>query len=121
MKKNNHRKPKVISLFAGCGGLDLGFFHQGYEIVWANDIDKWAVATYRHNLGEAMICKDIEQVNPYKSKSIRSCDLILGGFTCQDFSVIWKRPGLNGERGNLYKSFLRFVDAKKPKAFVAEN
>jgi DNA (cytosine-5)-methyltransferase 1 len=46
---------------------------------------------------------------------------MLGGFPCQDFSMIWKRPGLNGERGNLYKSFLRFIAAKKPKAFVAEN
>ena len=65
--------------------------------------------------------KDIEQIDPYTDKSIPSCDLVLGGFPCQDFSIIWKRPGLNGERGNLYKSFLRFVDAKKPKAFVAEN
>lgn len=58
---------------------------------------------------------------PYSDKNIPECDIILGGFPCQDFSIIWKRPGLDGERGNLYKSFLRFVDAKKPKAFVAEN
>mgnify|MGYP000839746596 FL=1 len=64
---------------------------------------------------------DIEQIDPYTDKTIPNCDLVLGGFPCQDFSIIWKRPGLNGERGNLYKSFLRFVDAKKPKAFVAEN
>lgn len=57
----------------------------------------------------------------YNNKEVPDCDLILGGFPCQDFSIIWKQPGLNGERGNLYKSFLRFVDAKKPKAFVAEN
>lgn len=120
-KGKEQKKPRIISLFSGCGGLDMGFHQQGYKTVWANDIDEWAAATFRRNLGEAMTCTDIEKVNPYKSKSIPSCDLILGGFPCQDFSVIWKRPGLNGERGNLYKSFLRFVDAKKPKAFIAEN
>lgn len=121
MKEIKTAKPKVISLFAGCGGLDLGFHRQGYEIVWANDFNEWAAATYKHNLGGAMHCGDIEKVDPNKNKKIPSCDLILGGFPCQDFSMIWKRPGLNGERGNLYKSFLRFVAAKKPKAFVAEN
>ncbi len=68
-----------------------------------------------------MFWGDIEKVDPYKDKTIPACDFMLGGFPCQDFSVIWKRPGLEGERGNLYKSYLRFVDAKRPKAFVAEN
>ena len=121
MKEVKATRPRVISLFGGCGGLDLGFHKQGYDVVWANDHDEWADKTYRHNLGDVMVCKDIEKINPYKDKSISKCDLILGGFPCQDFSVIWKRPGLNGDRGNLYKSFLRFVDAKKPKAFIAEN
>ena len=121
MGKNNKVLPKVISLFAGCGGLDLGFHQEGYDVVWANDFNEWAAMTYKHNLGEAMHCGNIETIDPYANSSIPSCDLILGGFPCQDFSMIWKRPGLNGERGNLYKSFLRFVDAKKPKAFIAEN
>ena len=99
----------------------MGFHQQGYDIVWANDFNEWAAETYKRNLGNVMHCSDIEKVDPYKSKTIPSCDLILGGFPCQDFSMIWKRPGLNGERGNLYKSFLRFVNAKKPKAFIAEN
>ncbi len=117
----NTLRPKIISLFAGCGGLDLGFHQQGYDVVWANDFNEWAAATYKHNLGDVMVCKDIEKIDPYKDKNIPACDLVLGGFPCQDFSMIWKRPGLNGERGNLYKSFLKFVAAKKPKAFVAEN
>lgn len=123
MKKNkiNKEGAKVISLFAGCGGLDLSFHRLGYNVVWANDFNKWASETYKHNLGNVMHCGDIEEIDPYKRKSIPKCDLILGGFPCQDFSMIWKRPGLNGERGNLYKSFLRFIDAKKPKAFIAEN
>ncbi|MFZ3065703.1 MAG: DNA cytosine methyltransferase, partial [Nitrospirota bacterium] len=95
MKKSNQKKPRVISLFAGCGGLDIGFHLQGYEVVWANDFDECAATTYKHNLGDAMVCKDIEKINPYKDKSIPASDLIIGGFPCQDFSIIWKRPGLN--------------------------
>jgi DNA (cytosine-5)-methyltransferase 1 len=114
-------KPKVLSLFSGCGGLDLGFHMEGYETVWANDISIEASETFRIKFGNVINSKNIETIDPYKDKSIPECDIILGGFPCQDFSVIWKQPGLNGSRGNLYKSFLRFVDAKKPKAFVAEN
>lgn len=114
-------KIKIISLFSGCGGLDLGFHSQGYETVWANDFAHWACETFRRNLGDVIIEGDVEKIDPYKDPTIPSCDIILGGFPCQDFSLIWKQPGLHGERGNLYKSFLRFVDAKKPKVFVAEN
>lgn len=120
-KNDQMIKPKVLSLFSGCGGLDLGFHLAGYETIWANDFDQWATQTFAHNFGNKIICKDIEQIDPFKDRSIPECDIILGGFPCQDFSMIWKRPGLNGERGNLYKSFLRFVTAKKPKAFIAEN
>ncbi|MDY4184497.1 MAG: DNA cytosine methyltransferase [Sodaliphilus sp.] len=113
---------KVISLFSGCGGLDLGFEQVGdYKTVWANDFKHEACETFRKHFGDIILEGDIEQVDPYTNKDIPDCDIILGGFPCQDFSIIWKRPGLDGERGNLYKSFLRFVDAKKPKAFVAEN
>ena len=112
---------KVISLFSGCGGLDLGFESQGYKTVWANDINEWAVRTFRRHFGDIVIQKNIEDIDPYNDKKIPDCDLILGGFPCQDFSVVWKQPGLLGKRGNLYKSFLKFIDAKKPKAFVAEN
>lgn len=121
MSRNLNYKPKIVSLFSGCGGLDLGFHNQGYETVWANDFAHWACETFKKNFGDIIIEKDIEDIDPYTDRSIPDCDLILGGFPCQDFSMIWKQPGLKGERGNLYKSFLRFVDAKKPKAFVAEN
>ena len=118
--RGTEKAPKIVSLFSGCGGLDLGFHQRGYKTVWANDSDLWAAKTFTHNFGKVMHCADIETIDPY-TDTIPACDLILGGFPCQDFSMIWKRPGLNAERGNLYKSFLRFVDAKKPKAFVAEN
>lgn len=112
----------IVSLFSGCGGLDLGFEQVGdYQTLWANDFKHEACETFRKHFGDIIVEGDIEQIDPYTDKTIPNCDLVLGGFPCQDFSIIWKRPGLNGERGNLYKSFLRFVDAKKPKAFVAEN
>jgi len=119
--QTNIIEPRVLSLFSGCGGLDLGFHLEGYSTVWANDISEWASKSFANYFGDVIVNKDIETIDPFTDESIPDCDLILGGFPCQDFSVIWKRPGLNGERGNLYKHFLRFVAAKQPKAFVAEN
>ena len=112
----------IISLFSGCGGLDLGFEQVGgYRTVWANDFKHEACESFRRHFGDVIVEGDVEAIDPYHDHTIPDCDLILGGFPCQDFSIIWKQPGLDGSRGNLYKSFLRFVDAKKPLAFVAEN
>jgi len=125
------QKPiKVISLFSGCGGLDLGiesgfnylgkhYKRTGFKVIWANDTNDFACATFRKNFPDAEAIKgSIADISP---EAIPSGDLVIGGFPCQDFSVIWKRHGLNGSRGSLYKEFLRFVNAKKPLAFVAEN
>lgn len=112
----------ILSLFSGCGGLDLGFEQVGdYHTVWANDFKHEACESFRMHFGNVIREGDVEEIDPYNDPTIPDCDLILGGFPCQDFSIIWKQPGLDGTRGNLYKSFLRFVDAKKPLAFVAEN
>ncbi len=119
-KKSNY-SPKIVSIFSGCGGLDLGFHQEGYTTVWANDFAEWAVASFRANFGDVIHMKDITKIDPYTDTSIPECDLVLGGFPCQDFSIIWKQPGLNGKRGGLFRHFAEFVDAKKPKAFVAEN
>jgi len=114
-------QPEVLSLFSGCGGLDYGFHLAGYKTVWANDINEWAVRTFERNFGKVINSENIEDINPLNNTAIPNCDLIIGGFPCQDFSIIWKQPGLDGNRGNLYKNYLRFIEAKKPKAFVAEN
>ena len=112
----------ILSLFSGCGGLDLGFEQVGdYRTVWANDFKHEACESFRMHFGDVIREGDVEAIDPYNDPTIPACDLILGGFPCQDFSVIWKQPGLHGERGNLYRSLLRFIDAKHPKAFVAEN
>jgi DNA (cytosine-5)-methyltransferase 1 len=114
--------PKVISLFSGCGGLDLGIHLEGYGVDWANEFNRWAADTYELNFKGARVDRrSILDIDPYTENQIPNADLIVGGFPCQDFSIIWKRPGLDGSRGSLYKEFLRFVDAKKPKAFIAEN
>ncbi len=117
----SYYRPKIVSIFSGCGGLDLGFHQEGYTTIWANDFAEWAVESFRANFGDVIHLKDITKIDPYTDSSIPSCDLVLGGFPCQDFSIIWKQPGLNGKRGGLFRHFAEFVDAKKPKAFVAEN
>ncbi|MDE1315458.1 DNA cytosine methyltransferase [Vibrio aestuarianus] len=108
----------VVTLFSGCGGLDLSFHQLGFNILWANDFDPKACETYAHNIGNHVVCEDITKVD---ISTIPSADLILGGFPCQDFSMIWKREGIETERGNLYKNFVNIVSDKNPKMFVAEN
>ena len=109
---------KVVSLFSGAGGLDLGFSTANHEIIWANDIFEDAVATYRQNLGLHITCADIATVN---AADIPNCDMIIGGFPCQGFSVANTKRSVNDERNQLYKEFLRIASAKKPKFFLAEN
>ena len=120
-KKEKTVNPRIISIFSGCGGLDLGFHLEGYNTVWANDFSEWACGSFRNYFGDIILNEDITKIDPFKDKTIPDCDIVLGGFPCQDFSVIWKQPGLKGKRGGLYRNFLDFVASKKPKAFVAEN
>lgn len=115
---------KVISLFAGCGGMDLGFLKAKhpklkYEIVWANDNDPSACETYEENIGE------IDRGNIWDTdlKKIPDGDVIIGGFPCQDFSILRgaEREGTKTKRGLLYTKFVEIVAAKLPMFFVAEN
>lgn len=126
------KKLRVVSLFAGCGGLDLGFrgdFNflgkyypdHNYEIVYANDLIDAAMQTYRINFKtNHAVTGDFTEIvkNP---DQIPDCDIILGGFPCQDFSVAGKRNGLEAKRGRLYLSMVELVKNKRPMAFVAEN
>jgi DNA (cytosine-5)-methyltransferase 1 len=112
------KAPKVVSLFSGSGGMDLGFKKAGFNILWANDVDHWACETFKKNFGDHIVEGSICDV---KNEEVPDCDIILGGFPCQDFSMIWKRAGLKTERGNLYRHFVRIVTDKRPKMFVAEN
>nr|AAC00045.1 putative type II 5-cytosoine methyltransferase [Corynebacterium glutamicum] len=114
-------KPTIVSTFSGCGGLDLGLQEVGFDPIWANDFSEEAVQTYKHNIGDHIVHGDITEIDPFTDDTIPDGDLVTGGFPCQDFSMIWKRPGLDGKRGTLYQNFRDFVAAKKPKAFIAEN
>lgn len=108
----------VVSLFSGCGGMDLGFYKEGFKMLWANDIDPIACETYRKNIGNHIVAGDITKID---YNTIPNCDVLLGGFPCQDFSMIWQRGGINTERGNLYRNFVDLVHLKNPKVFIAEN
>lgn len=109
---------KVVSLFSGAGGLDLGFKMAGHNIIWANDLYGDAVETYRKNIGDHIVCEDINNVS---SDEVPDCDIIIGGFPCQGFSVANTKRHVNDERNELYKQLIRIITAKKPKFFLAEN
>lgn len=117
---NWDKPPKLISLFSGCGGMDLPFHKAGFEVVWAIDSNKYACETFKRNISPFILNDSIEKINDIKQE-VPDADLIIGGFPCQDFSLIWKRYGLDVDRGNLYTYFREFVKQKQPKAFVAEN
>src|SRR4051794_12328192 len=112
------RSYTAISLFSGCGGLDLGAQETvGVKIRWANDIDPQAVATYRRNLGRHMVAGDIRDLDPPDIPA----DILLAGPPCQDFSVLWLHEGARTARGNLYFEVVRFLAEMAPAAFVLEN
>ena len=118
LKSVGKPKPKLVSLFSGCGGLDYTFHKAGYELVWANDFNLNATKTFARNISKKITTTSIKEVNLL---SLPKADIVLGGFPCQDFSQIWKKPGLNGTRGNLYSYFVETVSVTKPKIFIAEN
>jgi DNA (cytosine-5)-methyltransferase 1 len=109
---------KIVSLFSGAGGLDLGLIAAGHTIIWANDIDDDAVATYAKNIGDHIICDPIENI---KSSSIPDCDVVVGGFPCQGFSQANLLRFEKDKRNRLYLEFKRIISDKKPKYFLAEN
>ncbi len=114
MKKN---KIKVIGLFSGCGGLDLGFKQAGYDLIWANDILKDACDTYRLNIGDHIVNEDITK---FDLNTLPNADIIIGGPPCQGFSGIGKRDP-NDNRSALVYSYLDVVDKVQPKIFLFEN
>lgn len=110
---------KVVSLFSGCGGLDLGFINAGFEVIWANDFFPDAVETYKRNIGNHITLGDITKIP--SSEIPDNFDILLGGFPCQGFSIANKKRSMEDERNFLYKEMLRIVKDKKPAFFLAEN
>ena len=110
---------KILSLFSGAGGFDLGLIQAGNQVVWANDIDKNAASTYMKNIGGHIICADIKDISMLDMPS--SVDAVVGGFPCQGFSQANMRRAVDDDRNMLYKFFLYAVRAVLPKYFIAEN
>lgn len=110
---------KVVSLFAGCGGLDLGFEKAGFGVVWANEYDSSIHTTYRLNHPNTQLCTlDIREIN---SNDIPDSDGIIGGPPCQSWSLGGKSLGIEDDRGKLVYDYIRIVKDKKPKFFIMEN
>jgi DNA (cytosine-5)-methyltransferase 1 len=110
---------KVVSLFAGCGGLDLGFEKAGFDVVWANEYDSSIHPTYRLNHPRTQLCTlDIRNI---KANDIPDCDGIIGGPPCQSWSLGGKCLGIEDDRGKLVYDYIRIVRDKKPKFFIMEN
>lgn len=114
---------KVVSFFSGLGGLDKGFADTGYDIIWANDFDKYAVQTYKANFGEHIVLGDINEI---PLEEIPDCDILIGGFPCQPFSMMGQQKGFEDTRGTLFFRIAEVVDdkikkGKKPNAIILEN
>ncbi len=128
----SNKKYRVVSLFSGCGGLDLGleggfvslgkkYSKNPFEVVWANDIMDKACRTMQLNFPHTkVICDDITKVLEHKL-DIPQADIVVGGFPCQDFSLAGKRRGLTVKRGQLYLSMAEVIKLVRPKVFLAEN
>jgi DNA (cytosine-5)-methyltransferase 1 len=110
-------KPRVVSLFAGAGGMDLGFIEAGFEVVWANELSPDACATYRLNVGPHLVEGDVGAI---PSDEIPACEVVIGGPPCQGFSVAGKMDP-DDPRSQLVWEFFRVVRDKRPVAFVMEN
>lgn len=107
----------VVSLFSGGGGLDLGFIAEGYHIIWAIDNNKNAVETYKANIGNHILCADINQIDIQK---IPQADVVIGGPPCQSFSLAGNR-NVEDARGQLVWKYIHIIEQVNPKAFVFEN
>lgn len=114
------RKYSSIDLFAGIGGIRLGFEKNGFETVFANDFDPYCKPTYDLNFdGSRLVVGDISEI---ASSEIPDFDILLGGFPCQPFSIAGYRRGfLDTGRGDLFFEIIRIIRDKKPKAVFLEN
>lgn len=112
------KKYKVVSLFSGIGGLDLGFEFAGFNVIWANDFDKYAVETYKANVSNNIICGDIREL----IDTISNHDVVIGGFPCQPFSTLGKLKGFEDkERGTLFFVIKEILKKFDTKVVVLEN
>lgn len=116
--KNNNKRYRLVSLFAGIGGLDLGFDYAGFNIIWANDFDKYACQTYKANVNDKIVCGNIRDL----VNDIPAHDILIGGFPCQPFSTLGKLKGFgDATRGTLFFCIKEIMEKYNPKVVVLEN
>jgi DNA (cytosine-5)-methyltransferase 1 len=115
---NISNKYTVGGLFGGIGGIELGFQKAGFNILWANEIDKNAAITYRANHKHKLFLKDLKDL---ETSEVDKIDILTGGFPCQAFSIAGYRKGFKDDRGNMFFEILRFIDDLKPKIIFLEN
>lgn len=112
-------KPKVVSLFAGIGGICIGFQQAGFQVIWANEKDPAACRTYRYNLRDNHLIEgDIRKID---KRNIPSADVLVAGFPCQSFSVGGKAKGFADPRGQLFFEVIRIASEIKPPVIFLEN
>lgn len=129
VRSSRAKKHSVISLFSGCGGMDLGFrggfsslgrkySRLPFDIAWANELNEAACRTYRKNIGSHVHQGDVWNLIDDLPDT---ADVVIGGFPCQDISVNGLGAGIKGKRSGLYRAMVEVVARTKPKIFVAEN
>ena len=109
----------VVSFFAGAGGLDLGFQKAGFNVIWANEYDKDIWETYEKNHPNTVL--DKRSIVNIPADEVPECDGIIGGPPCQSWSAAGALRGIKDKRGQLFFDFIRILEAKQPKFFLAEN
>lgn len=109
--------PTAITLYSGAGGMDLGFIRAGFQLLWANDVDPHACATYAANIGDHVACGDVLST---EVPSGLHPDLVVGGPPCQGFSVIGRMDPTDPRSRHVFH-FLDVVERLEPRGFVMEN
>ena len=109
----------IVSFFAGAGGLDLGFQKAGFNVIWANEYDKEIWETYEKNHPNTIL--DRRSLVNIPAEDVPECDGIIGGPPCQSWSEAGAMKGIADKRGQLFYDFIRILEAKQPKFFLAEN
>ena len=108
---------RAVSLFSGCGGLDLGFLKTGrVNVVFANDFNSAACDTYRMNIGDHIYCGDVSKI-----QELPEAEILMGGPPCQGFSTANPNRAFEDPRNFLYREYVRILNIVKPVIFVMEN
>jgi len=110
---------RIVSLFSGCGGLDLGFKRAGFKIVWANEFDRSIIPTFRKQFSKTEL--DSRSISDIDISDIPDADGIVGGPPCQSWSEFGSKRGIDDDRGKLFLRYVDIIEEKRPKFFLAEN